>query len=174
MTLILKQLIGFIKLLNSETGTYQIAAGLALGLLIGFAPFFSIQTLFFFFLVFIFRIQVGAAFFSAFFFKLFAYALDPVFDSVGRHVLEMESLRGFFTTLADLPLVPFTKFNNSIVMGGMISALLLFVPAFFIFKILILKYRELIYLRFKSSKMWKALTASKLYFLYQKYDNLSH
>ena len=67
MTLILKQFINFIKLLNSETGTYQIATGLSLGMMIGFAPFFSIQTLLFFFLVFIFRIQVGAAFFSAFF-----------------------------------------------------------------------------------------------------------
>ncbi|HPI40526.1 MAG TPA: TIGR03546 family protein [Pseudobdellovibrionaceae bacterium] len=173
MTLILKQFINFIKLLNSETGTYQIASGLSLGMMIGFAPFFSIQTLLFFFLVFIFRIQVGAAFFSAFFFKIFAYILDPLFNQMGQKTLELEILKPLFTTLANLPLIPFTRFNNSIVMGSMMTSLVLFIPSFFIFKFLILKYRVLVFERFQNSKFWKVLTASKVYFLYQKYSNLT-
>ena len=41
MTLILKQMFSLLKLLNSETGTNQIAAGVALGFIMGMAPAFS-------------------------------------------------------------------------------------------------------------------------------------
>jgi uncharacterized protein (TIGR03546 family) len=173
VTLIIKQFINFIKLLNSETGTNQIASGLALGLLMGFAPFFSIQTLLFIFLIFIFRVQIGAAFFSAFIFKFLAYLLDPMFDSVGRYMLELPALRSLFTAMWNIPLVPLTRFNNSIVMGSMLISLVLFIPAFFLFRFLVLKYRELIFSRFKQSKFWKILSASKFYFWYQKYSQLT-
>lgn len=67
MTVLLKQLFAFFKLLNSEDGENQLAAGLALGVILGFSPFLSLQTLIVLFLIFLFRIQMGAAFLSAFF-----------------------------------------------------------------------------------------------------------
>jgi uncharacterized protein (TIGR03546 family) len=69
MTLILKQLFAFFKLLNSDTGHNQLSAGLACGIILGFSPFISLQTLFVLMLIFFFRIQMGAAFLAAFFFK---------------------------------------------------------------------------------------------------------
>src|SRR5262245_9338226 len=118
MTLILKQLFNFIKLLNSETGTNQIAAGIACGLILGLTPAFSLQTILVLMLIFFFRIQAGAAFLTAAVFKVPAYLLDGVFDGVGRSVLEAEPLRPLFTSLYNMPLVPFTRFNNSVVMGS--------------------------------------------------------
>ena len=38
MTLLLKQLFAFLKVLNSDTGENQVAAGIACGLILGFAP----------------------------------------------------------------------------------------------------------------------------------------
>lgn len=67
MTLLLKQLFGFFKLLNSETGTNQIAAGVACGFILGMTPALSLQTLLVFACIFVFRIQIGAAFITAFF-----------------------------------------------------------------------------------------------------------
>ena len=61
MTFLLKQIFGFLQLLNSETGTNQIAAGIACGLILGFAPVFSLQTARVIFLLFFFRIQICAA-----------------------------------------------------------------------------------------------------------------
>lgn len=172
MTLLMKQLFQFFKMLNSDTGTNQIASGLALGLFLGFAPFLSLQTLLVLFLVFVFRIQLGAAFLSAFFFKFIAYLVDPAADQLGRKVLEAEALRPLFITLYNMPIVPLTRFNNSIVMGSMVVSLILVVPAFFLFKKLILKYREHIVARFQKTKFWKAFTATTIYQWYQKYDNL--
>lgn len=159
-------------MLNSDTGTNQLAAGLALGLVMGFSPFLSIQTFFFFLLVFIFRIQMGAAFLSAFFFKFAAFLLDPVTDIVGRKVLETEGLRPLFVSMYNMPLVPLTRFNNSIVMGSAVLGFALAIPAFFIFKSLVIKYRLTVVARFKQTKIWKAWTGTTLFKWYTTYDNL--
>lgn len=172
MTLLLKQLFAFLRLLNSDTGHNQLAAGLACGIILGFAPFLSIQTLLVLALVFMFRIQLGAAFIAAFFFKFVAYLSDPAADVLGRWVLESEGLRPLFVTLYNMPLVPMTRFNNSIVMGSMVFSIILAVPAFFLFRSAILKYRETVVASFKQTKFWKAFTATKFYNWYVTYEKL--
>lgn len=172
MTLLLKQLFSFFQMLNSETGKNQLASGLAFGLFLGFAPFLSLQTLLVLVLVFFFRIQLGAAFLSAFFFKFVAFLIDPVADFLGRSVLESEGLRPLFTAMYNMPLVPLTRFNNSIIMGSFIVSAILVIPSFFIFRILIDKYRATFVARFKQTKVWKAFAATKVYGLYAKYQEL--
>lgn len=172
MTALLKQIFNFLKLLNSDTGTSQLTWGLSLGLILGFAPFISIQTFLVFALIFVFRVQIGAAFLSAFFFKFVAFLFDYPAHLLGKSVLESEGLRPLFTTMYNMPLVPMTRFNNSIVMGSMIVSLLLLPFAFFGFKIAILKYRATVVTRFKGTKFWKAFTATRFYSWYCTYDNL--
>lgn len=172
MTLILKQIYAFIKLLNSDTDTNPLAAGLSLGFLVGFAPFISLQTLLFFIIVFIFRVQIGAAFLSAFFFKFIAYLFDSPADMLGRAALEFPPLKPLYVMLYNLPIVPMTRFNNSIVMGSMIISFLLFIPSFFIFKKLIAQYRSTVVDRFKNTKLWKAFVATKIYNWYATYKSL--
>ena len=172
MTLLLKQIFAFFKLLNSETGTNQLAAGLACGLILGFSPVLSLQAFVVLFLIFFFRIQMGAAFLSAFFFKFVAFLFDPVADILGRAVLEAPSLRPLFVTMYNMPLVPLTRFNNSIIMGSGLVGLILVIPAFFIFKTLVIKYRQTVVARFKGTKIWKAFAATKFYNWYNKYTEL--
>ncbi len=172
MTLLLKQIFGFFKLLNSETGHNQIAAGMACGFILGFAPFMSLQTLIVLVILLVFRIQIGAAFISAFFFKFIAFLLDPVCDRLGQLALENGSLKGLWTQLYHMPIVPFTRFNNSIVMGSMILTIALSPIFFFVFRSAVAKYRETVVERFKSTKIWKTFAATKIYNWYNKYDDL--
>src|SRR3989344_3974213 len=125
MGLLLKQLFQFIKLLNSDTGTNQIAAGIAAGFILGMTPALSLQTILVFFCIFFFRIQIGAAFVSAFFFKFIAFILDPVFHDLGFWFLNLPSLQSTFTSLYNMPIVPFTRFNNTIVMGSGVLSIIL-------------------------------------------------
>ncbi len=172
MGILLKQIFAFVKLLNSDTGTNQIAAGIAVGFILGMTPAFSLQTLLVFILLFLFRIQMGAAFLAAFFFKFTAYLLDPVFHQVGSSVLQMEGFKSLFTTLYNLPIVPFTRFYNSIVMGSAVVAIIL-APFIFLFsKTLVVKYREKVVEKFKDTKFWKAVKATGFYKWYFKYDSL--
>ncbi|MBI2520679.1 MAG: TIGR03546 family protein [Bdellovibrio sp.] len=172
MTLMLKQIFAFIKLLNSETGTNQIAAGVALGFILGMAPGFSLQTILVLLLALFFRVQFGAAGLSAFFFKFIAWLFDPLFDRFGRVILDMDSLHSTLTWAYNLPIVPFTKFYNSVVMGSGVLSILLFPLVFLLTRMLVLKYRELIVAKIKDTKLWKALKATSLFQWYEKYDRL--
>lgn len=172
MTLLLKQLFAFVRMLNSDTGTNQLAAGLACGIILGFSPFFSLQTFVVIFLIFFFRIQMGAAFLSAFFFKFVAFFFDYPADIMGRAILETESLRPLFVKLYNMPIIPLTRFNDSIVMGSMAISFILTIPLFFVFKKLIQQYRVTVVERFRQTKLWKAITATKMYNWYVTYEKL--
>ena len=172
MTALIKQIISLIQLLHSDTGQNQIASGLAFGVFLGFAPFISLQTLLVLFIVFIFRVQLGAAFLSAFFFKFIAFLLDPVADMLGRWALEEPSLRSAWLTMFNMPFVPMTRFNNSIVMGSFLISLLLCPVLFFIFRKMIYKYRSTVVERIERTKAWKAFKATKFYGYYEKYNDL--
>jgi uncharacterized protein (TIGR03546 family) len=170
MTILLKQLFGLIRLLNSETGENQIAAGIALGFILGMSPGFSLQTMLVFLLLFIFRVQIGAAFLACFFFKFVAWAADPLFDSVGRSLLEAPGLFSFWTSLYNMPIVPLTRFNNSVTLGSGITAIVLSPLVFVVGRSLVRKYRETVVARLKETKVWKMLKATSLYNWYLTYE----
>lgn len=170
MTLILKQIFQLLKLLNSENGSRQIAWGVSLGFILGMTPSFSLQTVLVLLILIFFRVQMGAAFVTAFFFKFMAYLLDPVFHKVGSTVLSLESLSPLFTELYNMPVIPWTRFYNTIVMGSGVLSIILAPVIFFISLSFINKYRELIYYRFKESKFFKAVKATAFYKWYAKYD----
>jgi len=172
MGFMLKQLFAFVKLLNSDTGINQIAAGITAGLFWGFSPFLSLQGLAMLVIVFFFRIQIGAAMIFMVLFSLIAWAIDPAAHLLGAWALELSSLQQLYTSLYNLPLVPLTRFNNSIVMGSFILALILSPFVFIGSRFLVAKYRLHILERFKESKAFKALKASPIYNLYLKYAEL--
>ncbi len=170
MTLILKQLFGLLRLLNSDTGTNQIAAGVACGLILGFAPMLSLQGLLVVLCMFLFRIQIGAALASAAFFALVAWLIGPLSHTIGSAILENEALRPLFTTLYNLPLVPLTRFYNSVVMGAGVLSLLLAPLVFFVSKLLIVAYREKVVARFKQSPFWKLWSGTMFFKWYSTYE----
>lgn len=172
MTLLFKQLFGFLKLLNSETGHNQIAAGVAAGFILGMTPALSLQSLLVFLCIFFFRIQAGAAFLAAFFFAFAGWLLDPVFHAIGSAVLETPSLQGVFTTMYNVPFLPLTRFNNSIVMGSAVLTIALSPVVFFVSRSLVVKYRVTVVERFKQTKLWKGIQATSFYKWYYTYDNL--
>ena len=107
---------------------------------------------------------------SAFFFAMVGFMLDPVFDIIGGQVLEIEALSGVYTMMYNMPIIPFTKFYNSVVMGAGVVSIALFPIVFFIGKKFIYKYREVVLSRLKETKIWKAVKATAFYKWYAKYD----
>ena len=170
MTLIFKQFFSFLKLLHSDTGFISLSLGCVCGFILGMTPTLSLQSLLVFMILFLFRIQIGAALVTAFFFKFIAFLLDPAFDVVGQWALEIPSMQGLYTTLFNMPIVPFTRFNNSIVMGSAIITILLSPLVYIISAFMIKKYRVVVVERFKDTKLFKAWKATSLYQWYYKYD----
>lgn len=172
MTLIFKQIFGFLKLLNSDTGTISLCTGIALGFVLGMSPMLSLQGISILILALIFRVQLGAVFISSFFFGFIAYLLDPVFHIIGEKLLLSPSLQSTWTTLFNMPLIPLTRFNNTIVMGAGVLGLALTPVIFILSKFFIEKYRELVVEKIKETKIWKAIQATSLFKWYYKYDSL--
>jgi uncharacterized protein (TIGR03546 family) len=172
LTLLLKQLFGLIRLLNSDTGHNQIAAGVAAGLILGFSPLISLQGICVLIFLFVFRIQIGMAFISAFFFAFIAWIFDPLFHGVGVALLESGQLAGLWTWLYNLPIVPYTRFNNSVVLGAGVAGFLLAPLVFFISRIMVIRYRITVVEKFKETKAWKAFKTTAFYQWYYTYDKL--
>jgi len=169
---LLGQLVKFIKLLNSQKGAYSIAAGFALGMTLGFVPANPLVTVALFFILCIFRIHGGATFLAWPLFQLVSYLLDPLFDRIGYGLLTSPGLKPVWTKAYNLPILPWSNFNNTIVMGSLFLSLLLFVPSIFLFKFLIDRYRASVVERMTKSKWFKVLEATKIYKLYMKVETV--
>jgi uncharacterized protein (TIGR03546 family) len=172
MALILKQVFAFLKMLNSETGHNSLAAGIAAGFILGMSPMLSLQGILVLLCIFVFRIQMGAAFLAAFFFAFIAWTLDPAFHALGSAILEADGLQGLFTAMYNMPFVPLTRFNNSIVMGAGVLAVILSPVIYFASLFLIMKYRSTVLAWIKQTKIWKAFQATALYNWYYSYEKL--
>ena len=125
MSYIISQIISLIKLLHSENGSKQIAAGLTLGLLLGLSPLISLQGLIIIILLLILRVQIGAAFAMAAVTKVLSIMMVAPLALVGEKVLSLNQLKPLFTLLYNLPLFPYTNFNHSVVMGGLVISIIL-------------------------------------------------
>lgn len=173
MGLVLRQLLGLIRLLHSDTGTVSLALGVACGFVLGVSPLLSLQSALLAVFLFTFRIQLGAAMATMALVKPVAYLAAPLFDQAGGWVLSQESLLPTFMWLAKQPIVPWTRFNNTVVMGagvvGLLMAPLVFVAAMY----LVRRYRSVVRERIRRSRWWKLLSASSFFRWYQRYQRFA-
>jgi uncharacterized protein (TIGR03546 family) len=166
----IKLLKSIINLLHSDVSPRQIAGGVALGSLIGFTPFFSLNTLFVIFLILIINVNIGAAILAVGLFSIIAFFIDPLAHVVGYFLLvQVPSLHPFWTALYNMPLVPFTRFNNTVMLGSIVIALLLFLPIYALCARLIVLYREKYRSTVDGWKIMKFLKMTSVYSLYDKY-----
>ena len=135
---LLKQVL---KILQTDISPNQVAFGAAMGVFLGLVPGFLMKCVIFVFIMFL-SVNVGAAFILSGIFALVGLLTDPVSGKIGYMVLNAGFLVPFWTYLYNLPIVAFTKFNNTVVMGNIILSAILFVPVFFSSKKFILYYRK--------------------------------
>ena len=162
----IQQLIGT---LNSDGTPRQVAAGIALGAVFGLTPLMNLHNLVLFGLALILNLSMSGVFLGWAVFVPVGFALDPLFDAIGRALLGADALRGFWTTLYNVPVVPFTNFNNSVVLGSFVFWLVTLVPFYFLWKWAVTRYREKVYERLKKMRIFQVITASKLYTTYRSY-----
>jgi uncharacterized protein (TIGR03546 family) len=91
----------------------------------------------------IFRVNLSSAFLGIALFAIIGFAIDPLLDKIGYVVLvNFDFLNSFYTWLYNLPIVPFTKFNNTVVMGSLITGIILIIPNGIIAKKMLVYYRQ--------------------------------
>lgn len=149
----LKRFLKFFKSLNSNSHPGEIAHAVSIGLIMGFLPkdnvFWYIVAVFFLFI----RINKGALFIYTLIFSLIAPFADPLFDKIGYWVLTIEKLEPVYAKLLDIPFVGFTKFNNTIVMGSLVSGILLYIPVYIISRLFLKLWRTTLAPSIRKSKV---------------------
>jgi uncharacterized protein (TIGR03546 family) len=163
----------FIKILREGQTPNQVAGGFALGSIVGLMPGLSLQGLFVWLVIFVLNVNLSAAFLAATLFALVSWLLDPVFHQIGYWLLlDLEGLKGFWTTLYNAPIAPLTRFNNTIVMGSLVGALVLFVPVFFGMKRFVVAYRKTVGARIEKTKLYQIISKNFLVQWYEKVRDL--
>jgi uncharacterized protein (TIGR03546 family) len=166
--LILKLLQSIVKALHSEGTPGQVAAGLALGSILGLTPLLGLHSAVVFAAIVLLNVSFPAGMLGWALFLPVGFLLDPVFDAVGRRLLlDAPALVPLWTALYNMPVAPLTKFNNTVVLGSLVVALGLFAPVFFAGRWAVARYRATVAARLRRSALYKAVTASKLYNFYR-------
>lgn len=167
MLTLLKLIQSIIKTLHSDGTPGQVAAGIALGSALGLTPLVNVHNLIVFALMVLLNVSFGGGMLGWAIFVPIGFLLDPVFNAIGRSLLQSESLRGLWTALYNTPLIPYTNFNNTVVLGSVVCWALLAVPIFFASRYGVARYRATIGERVRQSKFYKAVTASQVYNWYR-------
>jgi len=168
----LKLIAKFLKILNSDAEPGQISLAFCLAMVAGLTPLLSLHNLLVLLLACLLRANLAAFFLGLLAFTGVAYLFDPLFNQLGLALLTAAPLHSLWTSLYNLTLFRLENFNNSIVMGSLVVSLVLFVPMFLLFNLLIRKYRENLLGWVMKSRLMKLFLASKLYRLYQTVTGL--
>src|SRR5688572_30241055 len=89
-----------VRALNDNTSPNQLAAGFALGALIGLLPGFNLLVIGVWLVVLLLQVHIGMALASAVIFAIIAAITDPLFEKLGLYLLtDVSPLKGVWTTL---------------------------------------------------------------------------
>lgn len=165
---------GFIQVLRSGQTPRQVAGGFALGAIVGLMPFFTLQGLFLWLIIFALDVNLSAAFLAVALFSLFAYILDPLFHALGYFLLsDSAALHSFWTSLYNAPIAPLTRFNNTVVLGSLVAGLLLFLPVYFGMRRFVLAYRSHLHTKVERLKIYQVISKSTLVKWYNKVKDIT-
>ncbi len=141
--------------LNSNTRPRQIAAAICFALLLALVPKANLLWVILFVITFFLKINQAIELVFLAIFDLLALLADPLLHLIGFAVLTLPALQGLFTTMYNIPILYFFKFNNTVVMGGLLTGLVLFVPVYLLARKGINVYRDNIREKIANSKLVK-------------------
>ncbi|NPA55461.1 MAG: TIGR03545 family protein [Epsilonproteobacteria bacterium] len=143
----------FIKLLkelNSAESEKFIVLALALGLISGFLPMFNVVNIIILFIVFTLRVPLGLYLSAWGVFGIVGYFMDYIFHKTGLMLLQAHILQPLWTWLYNLPLLRWSGFNNSIVLGSLVWGGILAIVLYITVSKIIPIYREKAFAFFNS------------------------
>ena len=153
--------------LHSEGTPGQLAAGIVLGSFLGLTPLVNLHNAVIFAALVLLNVSFAGGLLGWAVFVPVGFLLDPLFDWIGHSLLLAPSLRGLWTSLSNTPIIPLTNFNNTVVLGSLVFAMVFALPLFFATRLGVVRYRATIGERVRQSKWYRAIMASKAYNVYK-------
>ena len=150
-----KYIKSFFLALNANSHPGDIAHAVSMGLFLALLPRTNLLWAFFF-LCFVFvRVNKGTFLLSLVLLSFVVPFLDVTIEGLGYEILSLSFLQGFFAYLHQIPFVGLTRFNNTMVAGGLVLGVGLYVPVYILFRVLVVQYRKVLQPRIVNSKLAK-------------------
>jgi uncharacterized protein (TIGR03546 family) len=111
----------------------DIGLALTISFLLGALPKTNLLWPLLFFIFWFIRWNKGAFFLGLLLFSWLLPLLDLIFDPLGRFVIQLSFLEGFFTSLVNAPVLPLLQLHNTVVMGVLVLMIVLWFPLLWIF-----------------------------------------
>lgn len=160
---LLKILRDVISALRKGESPTQVAGGLTLGLAIGLTPDWPLHIIVLLLFTLIVNVNLSVAIAGTVIAAVIAYVADPLLHSLGQWMLtDMSGLKAIWQTMYNNPLLALTRFNNSVVMGAFILTILMVIPAFFVFKLMLAKMQARWVSKIKGWGIFKRLMDNKI------------
>lgn len=171
MLTLLKLIQSIFKTLHSDGTPNQVAWGIAVGAGLAFIPMMTLHWALLFVVLVMVNISFGGGMLGLALFTPVSFLLDPLFDAVGHYLLITRvDLAPFWTKAINLPLVPYTQFDNTVTLGATVTWIitlpLLYVGA----RKGIAKYRASWAPKIENSHFFRAVKASSLYNVYRLFS----
>ena len=158
----------FISGLTSDTEPGQIGWGIAFGFLIGLLPKATLTAQLLLVLLMALRINIPLALITVLLMAFVNPLMDKLTDPVGYYLLTSSALYPLWTKLYNMPVIPWTGFNNTVLLGGLVVGLILMFPVYLAGKRFGTYYNGKLKDKVMASKFVKGLKASWLFDWYFK------
>lgn len=167
MLALLKLIQSIFSTLHSDGTPRQVAWGIALGAAFGIVPLLTLQNGIIFVLLVMLNVSFSAGMLGWALAVPVGFALDPVFDAIGRYLLITRAdLAPFWTKVLNLPLAPYSQVNNTVVLGATLTWLVTLPLLYWGARAGVAKYRSTWGPKLEHSHFMRALKASSLYNVY--------
>lgn len=158
--------------LVQNTSPSEIALGAAVGVMIGMVPKANLTAQLLLVLLMLLRTNATVGLAVAALVSLLGFIYDPLANIIGYALLaKTPALTGLWTKLYNMPIIPWTAFNNTLVLGNLILGAALFAPAFFAARKAAVYYHTNLADKVKQSKLVRYFRRSGLVEWYYRVNN---
>ena len=122
----------FFKALTIDATPRQMALGFALGVLVALVPKGNLLAMGLMVLLCSLRVNLGVGLATIFATSWMDELLDPITHRIGDFLLKSSVLQPLWVTMYDTAVLPWTDFNNTVVLGSFVVGVAAFVPLYFL------------------------------------------
>jgi uncharacterized protein (TIGR03546 family) len=148
---------GFVQTFTEEDSPKKVAIGFALGMMVGLIPKGNLVAILLATILFSSRASLLAGGLATAVFSWVGMLTDPLAHRIGLAILTRESWQPLWTRLYELPVVPWSGLNNTVVLGNLLLGLVLAYPMYRLSRGGFERHREKILKRFEATKADKVL-----------------
>ena len=132
LTSVMRPLRRVVQALVAHDAPNQIAAGFALGMMLGFMPKGNLIALSLLVLLFSLRVNKSAGLAAAFLFSWTTPLIDQFGNKLGLYVLTTDRIQGTYASIFSMPLGPWLEIDNTAVIGSLLLGLYAFYPVYWL------------------------------------------